>query len=139
MLDNVAELTRYIGDEISDQRRKDLKIDPLDAPILYTTFFSVPDEAADTFNAWYTEEHVPTLLECKDWLACRRFLIGDGDPQPWTHLALHYIRDMSAFDSPEREKARGSKLRAQLAEEPWFNASAHVFEIWGDRFEASAP
>lgn len=138
MLDNVAGFTRYVGEAISDQRRDDPPIDPLDAPILYSTFFSVPDEAAEAFNAWYTEDHVPTLLECPDWLACRRFLITEGDPQPWTHLALHYIMDMSAFDSPQREKARSSQRRTALAEEPWFNASTHIYEIWGERFVPSA-
>lgn len=134
VLANVSGRARYVGDEISDQRQEGLKTDPLDASIIYVSFFSVPDEAVDEFNAWYTEEHVPQLLKCKDWLACRRFLITDADPQPWTHLAIHYLADMSAFDSPEREAARSTATRMRLADEPWFNASTLVLEKWGDRF-----
>ena len=136
VLSNVAAATRYIGNEISSQWRDDAGADGLDASFIYSVFFSVPDEAADAFNAWYTEEHVPMLLKCSDWLGCRRFLISEGDPQPWTHLALHYIADMSAFDSPEREAARSTELRQKLSEEPWFNASTLVYERWGDRFMA---
>lgn len=138
VLANVAAAARYIGNEISDQRREDLSSDPLDAPILYSVFFSVPDESADEFNAWYTEEHVPMLLKCKDWLACRRFLIVDADPQPWTHLALHYIEEMSAFDSPERQAARSTEWRNRLADQPWFNAGTLVYERWGQRFDGGS-
>lgn len=138
ILANVADSARYIGNEISNQRQDKLKADPLDAPILYPVFYSVPDEAADAFNAWYTDELVPVLLKCKDWLACRRFLIVDGEPQPWTHLAVHYLNDMAAFDSPEQEAAREIEAKAKFAEEPWFNASYQVFERWGDRFEPTS-
>ena len=138
ILANVADSARYLGTEISDQRRDKKGGEALDAPILYPVFFSVPDEAADEFNAWYTDELVPQLLKCSDWLACRRFLIFDGEPQPWTHLALHYLNDMAAFDSPEWEAARELEGKTEFAEEPWFNASYHVFERWGDRFEAAA-
>ena len=93
ILSNVTGASRYVGTEISDQRQEGLKSDPFEAPVLYPVFYSVPDESADEFNAWYTEEHVPLLLKCKDWLMCRRFLISEADPQPWTHLALHYLGD----------------------------------------------
>lgn len=134
ILGNVAGSARYAGNEINDQRRKGIKEDPLDAPILFTVFFSVPDESADDFNAWYTEEHIPMLLECKDWLACRRFAIFEGDPQPWTHLALHYLNDVSALDSPERQAASSTEWRERLAAEPWFNGSFLVYERWDERF-----
>ncbi|MBM3486829.1 MAG: hypothetical protein FJX67_09375 [Alphaproteobacteria bacterium] len=132
---NVQAPTRYVGDEIADLRRPDLTGEPLDAPILYAVFFSVPDERVADFDAWYQGEHVPLLLACRDWWMCRRFLIVDADPQPWTHLALHYIGDEKAFDSPERAAARSTPLRARLAAEPWFNASTVVFHRHGRRFK----
>ena len=134
---NLRGYSRYIGNEISDLRRDGLDVDPLDAPILYAVFYSVPDEGADDFNGWYTEDHVPALLKCKDWLMCRRFLIEDGEPQPWTHLALHYIADDSAFDSPERAAALGTKRYERLAEEPWFQGSTLEFLRYGDPFAAA--
>lgn len=134
ILSNVTATSRYVGTEISDQRKDGLKTDPFEAPILYPVFFSVPDDAADDFNAWYTQEHVPMLLKNKNWLMCRRFLITDADPQPWTHLALHYLADVSALDSPEHEAAENTEWRAKLAAEAWFNASDHLFERLGERF-----
>ena len=68
---------------------------------------------------------------------CRRFLIEDGEPQPWTHLALHYIADDSAIDSPERAAALGTKRYERLAEEPWFQGSTLEFLRYGDPFAAA--
>ena len=41
----------------------------------------------------------------------------------WTHLALHEIRDATALDAPERERARGTAWRDKLATRPWFAGS----------------
>jgi len=133
MLANMLDSSRYLGNEISDQLREGAGEDSLDAPILDAGFFSVPDERAEDFNRWYQEEHVPLLLKCKDWLRVRRFEIYEGEPQPWTHLSLHYLADMAALDSPERAAARGTDLYSRLAEEPWFQAGYQVFEALGDR------
>src|SRR5256885_675345 len=82
-----------------------------------------PDPAwEEDFNDWYDHDHIPTLLDCKDWLMVRRFRILDGEPERWTHLALHYLADMNALNSPERVRARASPWRARLAEESWFSA-----------------
>ena len=137
MLANVQNFSRYLGNEISDQRREDAGEDSLDAPILFAVFFSVPDDRAEEFNRWYDEEHTPMLLACKAWLRVRRFEIFEGEPQPWTHLALHYLADMAALASPEREAAGSTEWRKKLSEEPWFQAGYHVFEALGDRFVAT--
>lgn len=134
MLSNVQNYSRYIGKKLSEARRDDVDDTFLDAPYLYAVFFSVPDEKAEEFNAWYDDEHVPLLLKCKHWLAVRRFEILEGEPQPWTHLAIHHIDDMAAFTSPEREAARTTEWRAKLAEEPWFQSSNQLYERIGDRF-----
>lgn len=135
MLANVQGFSRYLGNEFSVRRRADATDAALDAQVLYAVFFSVPDERVADFNAWYEEEHVEMLLRCKDWLMVRRFEVYDAEPQPWTHLALHYIADMRAFDSPEREAARSTEWRTKLAAEPWFRASYLVFERIGERFK----
>lgn len=127
MLDGVTGFTRYLGDQISEQRAAHAGQDPVDADYLYTVFFNVPAERYQDFNEWYEQDHVPLLLECKDWLMCRRFLIKDGAPKTWSHLALHYIKDPRALDSPERQRARQSPWRAKLAGEPWFNGHYMVF------------
>jgi hypothetical protein len=134
MLSNILDYSSYTGNQITDLSRDKVSADPLDAPILYSQFFSVPDDREEDFNTWYENEHIPMLLKCDDWLMCRRFLIEDGEPQPWTHLALHYLNDMSAFDSPEREAAESTDLFKKLSEEQWFQGSTTVYLKHGDRF-----
>lgn len=136
MLDNVTGSSRYLGNKISELRQEGLGEEPLDADSLFAVFFSVPDERAGEFNSWYDEEHSPMLLKCKDWLMVRRFEIYDGEPQPWTHLALHYLRDGSALESPELEAARNTEWRARLATESWFKGSFQYYERVGERFLA---
>ena len=133
MMANVLDYARYLGNEISDQQREDVGDDVLDAPYLYADFFSVPDDRAEEFNNWYDQEHNPMLLKCPDWLRIRRFEIYDGEPQPWTHLALHYLDDIAALDSDERASARESDWFKQLSEEPWFRSSYLMYESIGDR------
>lgn len=136
MLDNVTDSSRYLGNQISELRQDGLGDEALDANAVFAVFFSVPDDRAEEFNAWYDEEHGPMLLKCKDWLMIRRFEIYDGEPQPWTHLALHYLRDGSALESPELEAARNTEWRDRLATEDWFRGSFQYYERFGDRFLA---
>jgi len=131
MLDGVSGFTRYLGEQISEQRAAHLDKSAgacaLDAPCLYAVFFNVPAERHQDFNDWYEQDHVPILLECKDWLMCRRFRISDGAPGTYSHLALHYLKDPVALDSPERARARATPWRAKLAGEPWFNGHYLTF------------
>ena len=57
----------------------------------------------------------------------RRFVVdAPGDDVP-THLALHYLDDLSALSSPERDAARKTPWRARLAEEDWYRGSYRLF------------
>ncbi len=127
MLDGVAGFTRYLGEQIGEQRAAHAGAAPLDAAFLYAVFFNVPAERHQDFNDWYEQDHVPILLESRDWLMCRRFLIRDGAPGNWSHLALHYLNDAGALESPERARARATPWRARLAVEPWFSGHYLVF------------
>jgi hypothetical protein len=129
MLASVSGFTRYIGQEMAVRRRADGDAPTaLDAPLLYAVWFSVPEERCADFDAWYEQDHVPLLMECPEWLMVRRFRITDGEPQPYNRLALHYLANRSAVDSPAREKARATPWRAKLAAEPWFKGTYSVFE-----------
>ena len=134
MLSNVQGQSRYLADQIGEAVCGGDAGTPLDSPVLYAVFFSVPDERAEEFNRWYDTERVPMLLQCKDWLMVRRFEVYEGDPQPWTHLALSYLADMTALDSPELDAARTSEWCRRLSAEPWFQASYLIFERYGERF-----
>jgi hypothetical protein len=134
MLRSVGGFTRYIGDQIGVQIKQTLpEIEPIDAEYVYAVFFAVPRERQEEFNDWYERDHVPTLLECKDWLMVRRFRIIEGEPEKWSHLALHHLCNSGALSSPERERARASPWRARLAQESWFNGKYFVFEKLGVR------
>jgi len=138
MLKDVKGFTRYLCDEIGEQRAPHADAQAINGACLYPVFFNVPEDREQAFNDWYEQDHVPLLLESPDWLTVRRFRIRDGEPGRWTHLALHYLRDPRALDSPERERARATPWRARLAAEPWFKAHYLLFERLGPRQLAAA-
>jgi hypothetical protein len=133
MLRSVSGFTRYIAEQTGNYTRRVDPADGLDAPWLYSVFFKVPPERQGEFNDWYEKDHIPMLLECKDWLLVRRFRVVDGEPKSWTHLTLHYLMDARALESPERRCARQSPWRARLAEETWFTPEYSVHCKHGSR------
>jgi hypothetical protein len=136
MLSDVTGFTRYIGNESGRWEKPESAT--IDAAVLYAVFFEVPADRADDFDRWYTEDHIPLLMKCDDWLMVRRFDIVDGDPGKYTHLALHYLASTDALQSPEREAARATPWRAKLAVESWFKGHYVVFNRLGARFQATA-
>ena|SRR5450830_1931171 len=131
MLKNVSGFTRYTCEQISNVTKPgSLEIA---SPILYAVWFSVPEDRLADFDDWYNNDHVPLLMECKEWQMVRRFNVLSGDPKPYNRLALHYLSDKSALDSPERKKARETPWRAKLASESWFSGAYSIFFSHGDR------
>lgn len=122
MLGAVSGFTRYTCRELSDTGAP---ADGAAAPgRLFAVAFSVPEADEAEFDAWYTEEHVPLLMAADGWLRVRRYRVLPGhDGPPWTHLALHELRDAAVLDAPERERARTTEWRDRLARRPWFTAS----------------
>lgn len=140
MLSSVSGFTRYIGELTSARLQPGLRGgEELLSPVLYAVMFTVPAQRSEEFDAWYDEDHMPTLLECKEWLGCRRYAIVDGEPEAFTHLALHHLATADALDSPSRSKARNSEWRRKLAAEPWFKGSYSVFDRLGRRFQPTIP
>lgn len=139
MLKNVRGFTRYLGQETYSRQRDQADRDAINAPILYAVWFNVPADRAEDFNNWYEQDHIPILLKCPDWRMVRRFQITDGEPETWTHLALHYLDDLKALDSPERQQARQTPWRDRLAAEPWFKGKYTLFDRHKDRHIACHP
>lgn len=104
-----------------------------DAPILYPVLFGVPAEGEKDFNAWYEEEHLGILLRSPYWPMCRRFKIDTPAPGSWTHIALHYLADLRALESKERDEARATPWRDQLAKHAWFKGDYRVLYKFGAR------
>ncbi|HEY4316726.1 MAG TPA: hypothetical protein VGN04_03905 [Herbaspirillum sp.] len=131
MLKNVAGFTRYTCEEIACFTKDGTM--GVDSPILYAVWFNVPQDRLAAFDEWYNEDHAPLLMACKDWQMVRRFNIISGEPGPFNRLALHYLSDMSAMDSPERKKARETPWRAKISAESWFSGTYTIFEKHGAR------
>jgi hypothetical protein len=84
---------------------------------------SVPEGSENDLAAWYTEEHIPMLLQVPGWRRIRRFrltraLDGPGDLEPGSFLSVHELA------GPE------------VLEDPGFRAA--VSTPWRDRVVASA-
>lgn len=135
MLGSVSGFTRNIGVLTSLQENTGLRGDAVQAPILYAVFFNVPNDRQDEFDAWYTQDHVPLLLNCSDWSAVKRYRLFDAHPEPFTHLAIHYLQSQSALDSKERKQARETAWRGRLSKEDWFKGTYKVFAKAGTRFQ----
>jgi hypothetical protein len=133
MLKNVAGFTRYTCEEIACFTKDGKTGAGIDAPILYAVWFNVPQERLAAFDDWYNNDHVPLLMECEDWQMVRRFNVISGEPGPFNRLALHYLSDLRAMDSPERKKARETPWRAKIASESWFSGTYTIFQRHGDR------
>lgn len=119
MLAHVTGFTRYTADVIADTGH----VDAREAGILFVVAFEVPDSDEADFEAWYEGEHVRLLMQVPGWLRVRRYKTRPGSAgRPWTHFALHEIRDLSVLDAPERDAARDTPLRAALAGRPWFDS-----------------
>jgi hypothetical protein len=125
MLKNVSGFTRYLCEEISSMG--DLSPEAINAPVLYPVWFNVPEDRLADFDAWYEQDHIPLLLECPQWRAVRRFNVKDGSPGKYNRLALHYLDDVAALESPARAKARATPWRDRLAAEPWFKGEYSLF------------
>ena len=89
------------------------------APVLLSVALSVPAGAEEDVQAWYTEEHIPMLLEVPGWGRIRRFrLIRGMDGAAPEFLSVHELA------GPE------------VLEEPGYRAA--ISTPWRDRVVASA-
>jgi hypothetical protein len=102
----------------------------LEADILYPVFFRVPAAREQEFDAWYNDEHLALLQGCEYWPMCQRYRIRDPG-KGWTHVALHYLTDLRALESRERDQARSTPWRDRLAAESWFKGEYRVYYQWG--------
>jgi hypothetical protein len=112
----LATLDRRIYEEISS----DGVVSPAGpAPVLLSVALSVPAGAEDDLQAWYTDEHIPMLLEVPGWGRIRRFRLVRGmDGAAPEFLSVHELT------GPE------------VLEEPGYRAA--ISTPWRDRVVASA-
>jgi heme-degrading monooxygenase HmoA len=140
MLSEVIAFTRYIGDEISFHLRDGIDVDEaLDAPVVLAVFIELPDDAAAEFVDWYQTEHAQIVLKSPLWRMIRCMKIVDADPNPFTHMFLHYIESEAALESEELAAARATEWRNRLAQNDWFKTHAVHYRRYGKRYHKAEP
>ena len=140
MLSRVTAFTRYIGDEISYQVHDGMDVDTaLAAEVVLGVFLTVPDDRAAEFIEWYEAEHSPILLGNPMWRMVRHMKIVDANPQPFTHLFIHYVDDEAVLDSDELAAARATEWRNRLAAEDWFRPHLVHYRRRGKRYHKGEP
>lgn len=126
---------RLVADYIGGRTAAGTDERAFEADILYPVFFRVPAAREQEFNAWYEDEHMELLQRCAYWPMTRRYRIRDASGGGFTHVAMHYLTDLRALESPERDQARSTPWRDRLSAEPWFRAQYRVYYRWGARQE----
>ncbi len=140
MLSEVSGFTRYIGEELSCARREGVTInEALGAEIAIGVFFALPDDRAAEFVDWYESEHTPILLGNPHWHMVRYMRIVDANPQPFTHMFIHYVDDISVLQSDEVVAARATEWRNRLAAESWFKPHLVHYRLRGKRYHKGEP
>ena len=86
------------------------------------------------FEDWYDSEQMPILLEDADWLMVRRLDIVQWDPEPHTHLILHYLNDERALVGEAIKRARATEWARRLAAETWFTPLPVTYHRRNKRF-----
>lgn len=94
--------------------------------------FNIPAEHHEDFNDWYESDHIPLLMQCKEWLMVRRMRIADGVPGHYTHMALHYGGRNGAAIAGTRSRQKDPMARPP-AKNDWFKASYSMFDRLGPR------
>lgn len=111
---------RFVGEPLGTRHRRDVGEHVIDAAIVYPAFLRVPHDRLQEISRWYDEEHLPFLLSCPQWAMTRRFRITTARGLDFNHVALHYLTDLRALQSPERDAARRTPWRDRLIAEGWF-------------------
>jgi hypothetical protein len=114
----LAALDRRVYEQISVDGSVD---EP--APVILAVAMSVPAGAEDDLAAWYTDEHIPMLLEVPGWQRIRRFRLNDSLDAPGPEfLSVHELAGpevleepgfLAAISTPWRDRVVASALRRE--------------------------
>ena len=138
MLQSVSGFTRYVAADVFALARPEPGLTPLDAPVLFCLFLSVPAEHWGELDEWFEHEHAPILLSDPDWLMTRRLETISCDPERYSHIILHYLADERALASDTMGRARATDWYRKLAAQRWFRPHSVIYHRRGDRFVKAA-
>ena len=111
----------------------------LDAPMVLGVFIELPDDAMEEFVDWYQTEHTSIVLGSPLWRMIRHMRIVDADPNPFTHMFIHYIESEDALESDALAAARATEWRNRLAQNDWFKTHLVVYHRHGKRYHKAEP
>ena len=134
MLKSVSGFTRYIARERFTLAANGNLDAHLGAAVIFCALFTVPKRSGVEFEEWFDGEHAPMLQQNAGWLFSRRLEIVEQDPEPHTHLIIHYLSGLKALDAPERGAASNTEWRNKLALEPWFSPTVSTYLRRNKRF-----
>jgi hypothetical protein len=85
------------------------------APAILAVAMSVSAGAEEDMNAWYSEEHIPMLLQVPGWWRIRRFRLTRAmdDPAPG-FLSLHEVAGPEVFEEPGYRAAISTPWRDRV-------------------------
>ncbi|KAJ6590187.1 hypothetical protein DFH09DRAFT_1359159 [Mycena vulgaris] len=89
------------------------------------------DSAEDTFNDWYTAEHIPMLSAVPGWRSSRRFRLLSASTSPPRYLALHEWETRDAFGTAEFKAATNTPWRTRVVVEQVNQKERHLMEYLG--------
>ena len=85
------------------------------APVMLSVALSVPGESEDDLAAWYTEEHIPMLLEVPGWRRIRRFrLVRSMDAPGPDFLSVHELAGPEVLEEPRYRAAISTPWRDRV-------------------------
>jgi hypothetical protein len=86
--------------------------------ITYVLTYPVPLDYFNEFDAWFSYEHMPLLLEEPTWYGCDFFRALA--PSTHTFAAIHYL-EPGALTSKARDRSIATPWWNRLKQCPWFD------------------
>ena len=134
MLKSVTGFTRYIAQEEFWRSKSNGFVDGIDAQIIFCEFYMVPIENQQKFSAWVQEETVLQLTEESAWLMTRGLNIVEFDPEPYTHVLLHYFADAAASKMIDKTVEKDAGANAGIINKTGFEAHTVAYRRRRNRF-----
>ena len=134
MLKSVSGFTRYIAQEEFWRSKSNGFVDEIDAQIIFCEFYMVPIENQQKFSAWVQEEKVLHLTEGSAWLMTRGLNIVEFDPEPYTHVLLHYFADAAASKMIDKTVEKDAGANAGIINKTGFEAHTVAYRRRRNRF-----
>lgn len=90
-------------------------------PWLFMVGLWTPEDFREEFIAWYKNEHLPILLECREWDGCR--FVETKTANGCQFHSLHQLSDRAALDSEQRKRSRATPWFKRLSKNDWFDGA----------------